>query len=197
MIQVVEQAATSTTSFTPDLSSGATVSLTMTDNLTINEPTGAAYAPAVTGEGYGAELTFILKQDGTGGRVVSWHSSYSILDGWQPSPSAGAVATIRFVLSSATGKWTQIAGAHAPLRGTLTADIDPIAAGSCTDSGVTVTWAAPGAECVVGLPETIPAGLLANCYVPAVSYAQLRLCNVTSSPINPPSLTYVIRVLNP
>jgi len=57
-----------TASYTPDASLGQIVVVgTLTDNITINAPTNATR---------GQRLTFFLLQDGTGGRTVTWNSTY-------------------------------------------------------------------------------------------------------------------------
>lgn len=83
------------------------------------------------------------------------------------------------------------------LRGTATTDVASIAAQACADVAVTVTGATTGAECVAGEPSSLNAGLTSSCRVSATNTAQVRLCNPTSSPIDPPSLTYSARVFVP
>lgn len=197
MIQTVEQSPAYVSPYAPDLDSGAIISMTLTGDVIVNAPTGLNYNPGITGEGYGAEATFVFKQDGAGGHNVTFSASYSVLD-WQPdlTPTTG-VSTIRFVLSSATGKWTQVGGAKAPIRASSTVDVASIASGGCSDTAFTVTGAGAGYECAPGLPAAFPDGLIAACFPSAANTVQLRICNVTSSPIDPPSLTYTVRVFRP
>lgn len=73
-----------------------------------------------------------------------------------------------------------------------------ITANACAaDLSVTVTGAAVGAECVVGLPATVEAGILANCYVSAADTVKLRICNHTGASVTPASADYSVRVFNP
>jgi hypothetical protein len=83
------------------------------------------------------------------------------------------------------------------LRGTAIVDVASIAANTCTDVAVTVTGAAAGADCVAAPPAALPAGLAASCRVSATDTVQVRLCNVTTSAVDPVSLTYGARVFNP
>jgi hypothetical protein len=80
----------------------------------------------------------------------------------------------------------------------VTQDVTSISPATCAaDIPITVTGAATGAECDVGLPSTITAGVNATCYVSATNTVQLRLCNGSGSASDPPSATYSVRVWNP
>jgi hypothetical protein len=83
-------------------------------------------------------------------------------------------------------------------RGTVT---NPALTGAqaCLDTTVTVTGAATGAECLVGLPSGIAAniGVSITCYVSATNTAKLHVCNVTAAGITPTPGTYSVRVFNP
>lgn len=93
----------------------------------------------------------------------------------------------------ATG--TKIAASY---RVTSTIDIASIAANVCaTDSTITVTGAVTGAECIVGSPAALNAGLQQSCYVSAADTVKLRTCNNTAGAIDPASATYSVRVFNP
>lgn len=84
-------------------------------------------------------------------------------------------------------------------RGTITTDVAVVGANACNaDIPVTVTGAATGAECVVGMPPTTPALLQGTCFVSAANTAQLRICNGTAAAsADPASATYSVRVFNP
>ncbi len=86
-------------SITPDPFVGNVVEVTLTGALTINAPGNGPYVPGQT-------LTFILIQDGTGGRTMTFNAAYKT--NWTPSTTAGKTNTIRFVYDG-TSWWQQSA----------------------------------------------------------------------------------------
>jgi hypothetical protein len=87
-------------------------------------------------------------------------------------------------------------------RATLTLPTEQLLGATCSDTPMTAAQSASNAECSVGLPATIEAGLLAQCFHSngdgGVAQAIFRLCNVTAAPITPAgSQTASIRWTNP
>ena len=70
-------------SYTPDFDGGNVKQVTLTGNITINNPTNIEA---------GATYLFILKQDATGSRTVSFGTSYKFPSGTAPTLSTGANA---------------------------------------------------------------------------------------------------------
>lgn len=60
-------------SFTPDIPTGGNVVITLTGNITVNEPTNSWN---------GAPFSVMFLQDATGGRDVSWDSSFKFESAW-------------------------------------------------------------------------------------------------------------------
>jgi hypothetical protein len=86
----------------------------------------------------------------------------------------------------------------ASVRCTDTLDTASISAGTTVSQSVSCTGAAVGAECSVGGPSTLEAGLVQSCRVSAADTVDLRTANVSASPISPAgSQTVSVRVLNP
>jgi hypothetical protein len=94
-IQPALQAPTFAASYTPDPYAGETVRITLTGNITINNP-GQSYA--------GMILRFILTQDGTGGRTTSFGTSFKL--NWTPTTTANLTNTITFMHDG--NNWYQI-----------------------------------------------------------------------------------------
>lgn len=67
-----------------DLSLGAMATVTLTDNRALANPTNLVA---------GASYILIVKQDGTGGRTLSFGSTYKFADGVDPTLSTGINAT--------------------------------------------------------------------------------------------------------
>lgn len=61
--------ATFAASFTPDPTQGQIIALTLTGNITINAPIAGTFWP-------GLRMMFVLTQDATGGRTITWSSTY-------------------------------------------------------------------------------------------------------------------------
>lgn len=75
-------------SITPDASAGDTVSVgALTGNLTVNAPTNGVA---------GQLLRFILRQDSTGGRTVTWNAAF-LTPGLQIAPGPSKVTVVEFV----------------------------------------------------------------------------------------------------
>lgn len=86
---------TAATSITPDLGEGNRFRINLSQNVTINNPTDFAAAQS---------LLFILIQDATGGRTVSWGSNFKWPGGVAPtlSTTAGAVDIVVCEVISST-----------------------------------------------------------------------------------------------
>jgi hypothetical protein len=81
------------------------------------------------------------------------------------------------------------------LSGTTVWDSPSVAAdGGVQETSFTVTGAAVGDVCAVGLPATFDSGLVAQAWVNAADSVTLRLTNSTASPIDPASATYRVTV---
>ena len=83
-----------------------------------------------------------------------------------------------------------IAGSHA-------LDFPSIAAGTCTDTSITATGANAGAPVILAPPASLPANLTVTGYVIAADTVLIRLCNSTSSAIDPVSDTWGALVIEP
>jgi len=90
------------TSITPDIANGHNIKVgTLTGNITINEPLNAVE---------GAVITFEFKQDGTGGRTVSWDPVFK--HAWSDTGNAADKrCTISFIYNGTY--WIQL-GAQSP-----------------------------------------------------------------------------------
>jgi hypothetical protein len=89
--------ATYATPFTPDAGlAGETIRLDLTGNITINAPT----KPHA-----GQRLTFVFRQDATGGRTVTWNAIFK--QNWSPTTTASKINTITFAYDDAN--WVQVA----------------------------------------------------------------------------------------
>jgi len=85
-------------SYTPDCTNTVTKLIgALTANITINQP---SFATA------GMHLNFIFKQDGTGGRTITWNAIFKTV--WQPAPAANAISSIRFEYDGTN--WQQLSG---------------------------------------------------------------------------------------
>lgn len=72
------------------------------------------------------------------------------------------------------------------------------AANTCTDTGIALSSAASGAECMVGVPAVTPnVALSLWCYVSVAGTVQFRCCNHTAGAQTPAAGTYSVRVFNP
>jgi hypothetical protein len=81
------------------------------------------------------------------------------------------------------------------LAASATFDVDPIFDGSCT-SGllISVTGAVAGEPVVLGLPASMPVGVLATAKVSATNTVEFWLCNITGTTLDPPSGAYTAQV---
>jgi len=97
--QAAFQTITYAASITPDPFVGNVVEVTLTGALTINAPGNGPYVAGTT-------LTFILIQDGTGGRVTTFNAAYKT--NWTPVTTASKTNTISFAYDG-TSWWQQSA----------------------------------------------------------------------------------------
>lgn len=96
--------------------------------------------------------------------------------------------TANSALSIATGGTRVIANAsHSFDAGTL-------AAGACTTTTFTQLGVASTDDVIVTAPTTLPNGVITQAFAPS-NQVKLELCNVTGSPIDPPSASYKFLVL--
>lgn len=85
-------------SYTPDPYSGQFIEITLTGNITVNNP--ASPYP-------GQQMTFIFVQDATGTRTVTWGAAFK--QNWTPTTTAARRNTISFVYDGTN--WQQYASA--------------------------------------------------------------------------------------
>jgi hypothetical protein len=180
-----------------DTSRGSVVSILLDRDTIIRNP---KYGPLDGASDDGARLTFLLSQDATGGRTVTWP-----LPSLQPpaqfrvDPAPNAVTVVQFIADPLTGRW-QATGwsTPPPSRQTLTFAVPRLAPTSCgADQTIRFKGAMAGAECSVGLPASPAAGLIVTCYVSDTDAVKLRFCNPTSEAIATATATYSVRVFNP
>lgn len=90
----------SSSSYTIDLENGNVYEVTLTDNCTFTFSN-----PPATGKG--GSFTLILKQDGTGGRTVTWPAAAKWAGGTAPSltAAASAVDILTFMTTDAGTSW--------------------------------------------------------------------------------------------
>lgn len=104
--------------------------------------------------------------------------------------SADLDLTVAGLLSTASvqiGNGTAIAK-HLSAQASL--DFDFSAAGiTCQDLTITVTGAAAGNTCSIGLATTLGTGVLTSCWISAANTCTVRACDVTSANGNPAAQT--------
>jgi parallel beta-helix repeat protein len=76
------------TGATPDITNGSVCYYVMTSGMTVNN---------VTNRWPGMRISFLLEQDGTGGRVVTWNSAYKLDPAWVPDTTASKANTAEFI----------------------------------------------------------------------------------------------------
>lgn len=154
-------------------------------------------ATATFDKGSTANLTITAVSDGA---VAEWYPiarvySGSSLSGTSYNVVVGAVGADIFVRYWAFEDMPTIGNQY---RAAATIDLASIAANVCgTDQTITVTGAVVGADCVVGSPAALTAGLIQTCYVSATDTVKLRTCNSTAGAIDQASASYSVRVFNP
>lgn len=90
-------------SITPDPFLGSVKKVTLTGNLTVNAPTGTNF-------GQGTRMTFILAQDATGGRTVTFNAVFKT--NWTPDTAANKINVIEFVYDGTN--WQEVAASFTP-----------------------------------------------------------------------------------
>jgi hypothetical protein len=86
-------------SYTPNPHLGDTIFITLTGNITINNP-----SPKGLG---GQKMTFVLAQDPTGTRTMAFGGNYNVL--WTPNTTGFKINTITFVCRDEINNfWSQI-----------------------------------------------------------------------------------------
>lgn len=73
---------------------------------------------------------------------------------------------------------------------TATLDFPSISAAATQTLTVTCAGAVIGDPVVIGLPETVDAGIVFDARVSAANTITVRAMNITASPVNPASATY-------
>jgi parallel beta-helix repeat protein len=117
------------TAFTPNALNGELQLWTLTGNVTIGAPTNPRT---------GLRLRFILKQDGTGGRTVTWNAAF-LVGSWVPKPGIGQTSEISFIYDGTN--WIAADDTPPILTGTATYDPPSLANGIAATTTVTVTGA--------------------------------------------------------
>jgi hypothetical protein len=82
-------------------------------------------------------------------------------------------------------------------KGSATLDFPAVAAAGAQSLTINVPGAAVGQAVSLALPAAFPVGLVANGFVSAAGVVTVRVQNITAAPIDPPSATYGVVVLNP
>lgn len=106
-------------------------------------------------------------------------------------------ATDTVTLAGATTIGTAGTAISKSVRGSSAVDIASISAQTCLDTSFSLTGAATGDECTLGLPASPAANLSFMCYVSAADTVQIRACNPTVGAIDPASATYSVRTFAP
>jgi lysophospholipase L1-like esterase len=109
------------------------------------------------------------------------------------------MATLPQAWITADGTYLGAAGAGIAesLRCTATLATSAITAATTATQSIACTGVRPGAECSVGGPSTLEAGLIQSCLVSALDTITLRTANVTAAEITPAgSQTVSVRVTN-
>lgn len=83
------------------------------------------------------------------------------------------------------------------LTGSASLDFASIAAGAAATLTITVAGAEVGDRVVLTPPSTLPNGVVPVAYVSGTNTVTVRLNNVTSAPIDPAAMTYLVTVLKP
>lgn len=91
------QAPTFSASYTPEIYAGGNIVLTLTGNITINNTAAGHYH-------VGATVKFLLKQDATGGRTVTFGNLYKT--NWTPDTAANKTNIIEFLFDGTN--WIQV-----------------------------------------------------------------------------------------
>ena len=110
-------AASFASSYTPDPFISSVIALTLTGNITLNNPAlsgtnggaGIYYPPGMT-------LSFLLTQDSTGSRTVTWGNNYTLSASWLPAPQANAVTVIKFTYNGSS--WVADGGQNGVIAAT-------------------------------------------------------------------------------
>ncbi|MBV8461831.1 MAG: hypothetical protein JO368_00950 [Acidimicrobiales bacterium] len=97
---VTQSPAVTNGALTPDALQGLTVNVTLTGNTRIN-----ALSDALKTVTPGKDLTFILTQDHTGGRGVTWDGTYIGAPAVNPAPGDTTTATFKNVSTTNTPRW--------------------------------------------------------------------------------------------
>jgi hypothetical protein len=170
---------------------GAAAIVGSTSSITYAENGGAGFGtPPTMVDPTGAAVTARLYQ-GAGAP-----NNANGADGDFALRTDGSTSTGRLYLKSG-GAWVGLFTPYS-LRNFTTIDVASMAAGTCaSDADVTVTGALTGSECVAGAPSALPGSVQLNCFVSAADSVKLRICNNSAGPVDPPQLTYNVRVFNP
>jgi hypothetical protein len=88
---------------TPNLFQGnATKFITLTGNVTIS-------IPSTSQRMRGKEITYVIVQDSTGGRTITWNAAYKIYN-WLPDLTPNGITSIKFIVGDDATNFYQIAG---------------------------------------------------------------------------------------
>ena len=87
---------------------------------------------------------------------------------------------VRFALNGGKGN---AVGPEAD--GAQTVDFGAVSGGSCAELTMSLNGAALGDSVAAGWPESLPAGTAGTMFVSLANVVTIRLCNVTSTAINP------------
>jgi hypothetical protein len=88
---------------TPDQALGSTFSVLLDGPLAVRAP---RYGPSAANDADdGARMTFILTQDGRGGRPVTWDQAAFDPSGFTPTAAPGATSVVTFVADPTRARW--------------------------------------------------------------------------------------------
>lgn len=82
----------------PDMRNGEVQKITLTGDVTISTPTNAPIA---------SKITYIIRQDGTGGRAVTWTGGH-ISQSWSDAGNAASAYSAISFYQIAVGQWIQV-----------------------------------------------------------------------------------------
>jgi hypothetical protein len=171
-----------------DAASGSFVTVTLDHLLVI---TSLAHSAT---QDPGAALTFLFKQDGTGGHGVSFPADVDLRD-FVIDSRANAISSVTLVADPVLAKWVAVAWTTPKLRATVTVDLPSIS--TCTHTDIPLVGAQEGAECTTSLPPGFPDNIHAHCHVDPADNVDLHVCSTGGAPHDPDTKTYSVRVFNP
>jgi hypothetical protein len=144
--------------------------------------------------GGGGALKVDAASDFTGGTITaaSVNTTAGTLTAGTTNTTAGTLTTGTMKIGSSGAQIT------ASYTGT-TSTLPTATAQTCTNlaTHITVTSAATGAPCSLGVPSGFAVALAPWCFVDGSGTVQIKFCNPTTGNLTPTAGTYTVRVWNP